>query len=256
MHGVDEGWQWVGKPTISSEAEDLIRSDWADRTAYGIAGQNPEWHNYVDDLAQEARLTMWQAASKFDTTLGGNIVPFCKQRGRWAILKIITHEGNFTGQERVANVTQKRGDEARDRLKQAEQEFFHHHGRPPSASEVAAILGITERTVYKHRRAIRELPGQSTRLRDRSLETLIDELGAEGLLKSSDRLYDIALAYHYGEIYQALNELPDLWREYIYLRFWEGLGPTEIVSMGVTVSWRRDVRPVLAEKLHHLATAT
>ena len=81
------------------------------------------------------------------------------------------------------------------------------------------------------------------------------------LLAAVDLLGEIEIAYHHGEIMQAINSLPDEHREYLYRRFWEGWNDSEIArSMGVSTSgmhnrWVRTIRPALIERLQHLAAA-
>lgn len=71
----------------------------------------------------------------------------------------------------------------------------------------------------------------------------------------------VALAYHEGEIQQAISSLPPAHRAYVEMRFWGGMTDTEIASLtGATNkalgnSWRRAIKPALSASLDHLASA-
>lgn len=86
-----------------------------------------------------------------------------------------------------------------------------------------------------------------------------EEALAETLLGAADALAGVELAYHHGEILQALRSLPKPQQEYVIMRFWHGLNNTEIAAkMEVTSKvlshrWERTIRPKLAESLGHLA---
>lgn len=64
-----------------------------------------------------------------------------------------------------------------------------------------------------------------------------------------DVIEAVEMAYHRGEIYRVLSELPESDREYIYRRFWRG----EVFPRGDRrhSRWNR-IRPQLKEKLAHL----
>lgn len=58
---------------------------WCERAAFRIAGPRAE----VDDLAQEAALAMWRAATKAEAEGREATDAYLKQAGRWAILKYL-----------------------------------------------------------------------------------------------------------------------------------------------------------------------
>lgn len=93
-----------------------------------------------------------------------------------------------------------------------------------------------------------------------SLDALIDG-GLGDLLAAAEVLESVTLAYHYGEIQQALDSLEPVQREYVYLRFWMGLSGAEIeAKTGVKPStqlfrFKRNVVPALRARLGHLAGA-
>lgn len=254
MHGVDEGWMWAQKPEIPQEAEDLIRSGWADRTAYGIAGQHPEWSLYVDDLAQEARYIMWDAAQKWRP--GGEIIPFLKQRGRWRIYNIVKGEKNFVGTiGRKTSGGNRKEDVALAEMRVAIQNFRQVEHREPTPTELGKILGIPRTTAITRKANLHKVPyGAETRVR--SLDDLM-EIGFEAVA-SQDYIGEVLTSYHDGEVMEALAALPQVWREYVYLRFWEGLSDERIAALlhvDVRKGWKTKVAPALAETLHRLADA-
>jgi RNA polymerase sigma factor (sigma-70 family) len=87
-----------------------------------------------------------------------------------------------------------------------------------------------------------------------------DPSGTELMLEAADLLDAALLAYHRGEIYAAINELPPRQKEYVVLRFWGGFNETEIQELtGYSVSVRNlwlgtktAARPLLRAKLEHL----
>jgi RNA polymerase sigma factor (sigma-70 family) len=89
-----------------------------------------------------------------------------------------------------------------------------------------------------------------------SLDSPIAEnLTLGDILGVSQSIEGVEIAYHHGQIVQALNEMPAQHREYVVLRFWGGWTDTEIAKhFGVSTSgmhnrWKRSIQPVLAEKL-------
>lgn len=102
---------------------------------------------------------------------------------------------------------------------------------------------------------------RSDRHRDTdSLEALVDA-GATSMLAAADVLEQVTLAYHYGQIHQAVATLPPEYRRYVYLRFWEGLTGAEIAARtGVKDTtwrfrWSAHIVPALREHLAHLESA-
>ncbi len=91
----------------------------------------------------------------------------------------------------------------------------------------------------------------------RRAQVSIDDPDNEVLLVAAEALEAVALAYHEGEIIEAINSLlPDV-REYVVLRYWGGYTPTEIAAMqgktrgGVSSMWTKAL-PGLRERLEHL----
>jgi len=98
------------------------------------------------------------------------------------------------------------------------------------------------------------------------LEVGNDDEGAEVttfadtlVLVANDVLEAVVLAYHYGEIWQAIAELPADHKEYVYMKFWLGLSEREIgaktgrTAANVNRTWLQVIRPRLQRSLAHLA---
>lgn len=136
--------------------------------------------------------------------------------------------------------------------------------RPESTREylsAAAAMRIREvanrQTWTGHTRA----HGQPTDpLRNRAKEslddpdyTLIEALQAPAWLAAAE------LAYHHGEILDAINALPPAHRDYVYLRFWGGYSNPEIAPLiqrdagNLARMWTHSIAPALAAQLAHLA---
>lgn len=103
---------------------------------------------------------------------------------------------------------------------------------------------------------------QGKRVEDRdrataSLDALVDA-GVTEMLAAADVLEHVSLAYHYGQIHQAVAGLEQRYRDYVFLRFWHGMTPAEIEAhAGVGGSlqrfwWKNKIAPVLRERLSHL----
>jgi DNA-directed RNA polymerase specialized sigma subunit len=240
----------IDEHTTEEQVDHLIRSPWADRMVRGVV----KWDApYLDDLAQEARLEMWRSAGRWDGR--GTLEGFLHQNARWRVTSLLRGDHRFTGEEGARAVTQRRGDEARDRLRTAMAEHRTEHGREPKAEEMAKVLGIHAATVRKQIRTL-TLTKVDVEVRVSSLDALMDVYGAEALVGIGDTMDAVVLAYHYGEIHKAVADLAPLWREYVYLRFWQGHGDSEATRiLGTGVHWSTSIRPVLAERLSHLVGA-
>ena len=87
----------------------------------------------------------------------------------------------------------------------------------------------------------------------------VDDPDVDVVISSGDWADRVAMAYHHGEIMQALNSLTFTQRVYVYERFWEGRTNPEIaarrgLSTGeVERQWRVNIRPSLLGQLEYLA---
>lgn len=99
---------------------------------------------------------------------------------------------------------------------------------------------------------IRRKPSQRDSLDDPDLDV---HLAAAGVIDA------VMLAYHDGEIAEAINALAPDHREYVVLRFWGGLSNQEIAARQgkaasyLSSAWVKVIRPRLLERLDHLAVA-
>jgi DNA-directed RNA polymerase specialized sigma24 family protein len=234
-------------PDLEQQVEEIIASRWTEGMVRGVIGRHDE------DLAQEARIAMWQAAARWDGR--GTLIGYLHTAARYRVKSLLAGDHKPVGQEPVRAATQRRGDESRARLRAYRATFKAEHGREPSAAEAAKELGIHEATVRKQLRTMHHTP-TDVQAKVSSLEALIEAYGTEAVFEAADIYEGIVLAYHYGEIHEAVADLDPVRREYVYLRFWCGVGSKEAErEVGQVVHFERTVRPVLAERLAHLATA-
>lgn len=214
---------------------------WLHKVASGMVG--PDRH---DDLVQEGRIALWKAlqrANLEDPGLPGYLTRAAKGR----MIDVATGQRRQTGHEAPEGkvVTNDRGREARAKIR----DFLAAH---PGASgrEIALGTGLSPSTVSVQRKRLDvdqeiEEPGSLDALKDAGYDAP----------QESDLLEGIVLAYHYGEIQQALEVLTENEQRYVRLRFWEGLSTPELkVAFGYDPSaiWRtakNKLRPVLEELL-------
>src|SRR4051794_33531989 len=90
---------------IEARCAEIIESRWTDRLVHAMVGS---YRPDLDDLAQEARLAMWQAAPRWDKR--GDLEGYLHQQARWRVLSLLRGDHLFTGQEAVRAVSQQRGD--------------------------------------------------------------------------------------------------------------------------------------------------
>lgn len=69
------------------------------------------------------------------------------------------------------------------------------------------------------------------------------------LIGVEEILQDITIAYHQGEIYEAISSLSPAYRDLVYRRFWLG---TPLTSKE-HYHWNSNIKNTLADKLAHLA---
>lgn len=93
---------------------------------------------------------------------------------------------------------------------------------------------------------------------------LVDWQAAEGpgvpetLLEARDELDSASLAYHQGDLADAINALDERDRHYVVEKFWGGSTDREIeVKFGERRGtsydrWKKRIRPALAERLAHM----
>jgi DNA-directed RNA polymerase specialized sigma subunit len=157
--------------------------------------------------------------------------------------------------------SQKRGDETRNRIKSFMREYTRKNGKAPTMAETGKALGMAPQSVSKQMKKIGtiEITENMSRMveayRSVSIE-LLTELGIEPL-EFAEKLDEIEVAYHYGEIHKAITELPEAWREYVWLRFWGGLTDAQAVRAvedAYRGQWLKHIKPELAQQLKHLSS--
>jgi RNA polymerase sigma factor (sigma-70 family) len=80
------------------------------------------------------------------------------------------------------------------------------------------------------------------------------------VVDQADWVEHIQLAYHHGEISQAINALTFTQRVHVVARFWYGMSNAEIAAQQgcskqtVERQWRETIRPHLVRELGHLLT--
>lgn len=127
-----------------------------------------------------------------------------------------------------------------------------------SASMSMRISEVVHRETWTGMETHRGRPIDPLRRRDRD-STDDESLTFERAVSSGDWVDRVIMAYHHGEIMQAINALTFTQRAYVYARFWEGRTNAEIaaergLSKGeVERQWRVNIRPRLVEELGHLA---
>jgi DNA-directed RNA polymerase specialized sigma24 family protein len=96
-------------------------------------------------------------------------------------------------------------------------------------------------------------------LRRRDRDSISDEtLRLDEVVSSSQLLDEVALAYHHGEIAEAISALTFTQRVHVFSRFWMGMSNAEIAAaqgcskQTVERQWRTEIRPHLVSQLGHL----
>jgi DNA-directed RNA polymerase specialized sigma24 family protein len=85
------------------------------------------------------------------------------------------------------------------------------------------------------------------------------ELFVDVVISSGDWVDEVSMAYHHGEIAQALSALTFTQREVVFYKFWGGWSNAEIAAhqhrspRNVEESWRTQIRPRLVRELGSLS---
>lgn len=205
--------------TTTSPAADTDAGTFTDAALYAFLGRFRPWLHYVANRFAE----------------GTDLQPEDLAQEGWIALWRAVRDYGKTD-ERYLHVT------ARNRMR------LIAGGRPPLGSGA--------------RRGPRTEPTIVDSL-DRAYDKAADGWMDDPLLVATavDMLDGVEAAYHDGEIAQALAALPFGHRQYVVARFWLGMTDVEIAAMqerdkrDVGRTWKRTIRPKLAERLGHLAAA-
>lgn len=242
---ISDGFGDHDQQALGEQAEEIIRSPWVDRLAAALL----KWDLAErEDLAQEGRIAMWQAASTWDGR--GTLEGFLHQKARWRMLSLLNGSHRPVGQEGKKPTTQARGDETRRVIQETIEDLRVLMGKEPSAEEIALKAGLHPQSVRRILRTPRTAPVD---VKVTSLEELIEAYGTEVIFRLIDHYEAAMLAYHYGQIHDAVSGLRDGLRTYVFLRFWCGVAErTAVREAGVRGSALKDVQEVLREQLAHL----
>jgi RNA polymerase sigma factor (sigma-70 family) len=137
-----------------------------------------------DDLVQEGRIAMWNAAQK-NNYEGGPLNARWLTRLASRQMKDCVRRNLWTGQPREHGATRSTSPEAR---------FIPGTGEDPTRETI------------------------------QFLTLMDDDWALEQMLGAAELLEGIELAYHRGEILQAIAALPLRQQRYVVLRFWGGMG--------------------------------
>ncbi len=86
-----------------------------------------------------------------------------------------------------------------------------------------------------------------------------ETLQLDQVVGSSDWIDGVIMAYHHGQIHQALAALTFTQRQHVFARIWLGMSDPEIAALQgcsrqtVERRWRTEIKPQLVEELEHLA---
>jgi len=124
-----------------------------------------------------------------------------------------------------------------------------------SASMSNRIQKVINRQTWTGYESRHGRPTDPIRRKDRDS---FDDPDFHTVASAAETLDKVIFAYHHGEILQALNSLTERQREYVYLRFWQGLTNPEIAARfemsrsAVEREWNTKTKPALLEQLEHL----
>jgi DNA-directed RNA polymerase specialized sigma24 family protein len=222
---------------------------WLHKRAWLIGGPNTH-----DDLVQEGRIAMWQALSSFNPELGA-LPAYLTTRANSHMLQCITR-GHWTGKEKKKVGATNAGIQKRRLIDQFRGRFKLETGLYPTQQQIAESLGMTLSSVSRY---LSNPAVEATGVNEYSLDALLDsDLGFETLLAAADLIDSIQLAYHRGEIVQALDSLTPQQKRYVVLRFWCGYITGELKTVfgydpsGLWTSQVNGARMKLRAELSHL----
>lgn len=212
----------------------------------------PNPHASADDLAQEGYIAMWRAvdgAVQADSPVAW-LITAAKHR-----MAEIASGRTQLGTEGTRSSFKPRGEETRRRIREYRASHRTEHGRYPSNAAVGRALGMDPSTVHEQMNRMHVSETSTAPRYLWSTDALI-EAGTHDLhMRLSGFIDDFSLAYHHGEIAEAVNALPEEWAQFVRDCFWGGLTEAESNRLrDSAVRWRR-VKPVLAQRLAHLADA-
>lgn len=215
-------------------------------------------HNTHDDLVQEGRIAMWQAVEEFDREKG-SLPAWLTFKANGHMLDCI-QRGTWTGKDKRAVGATSHGIQRRREIDRFRTRYKLEMGVYPTVQAIAESLGMTLSSVSRY---LNNPAVEATGATDYSLDELLDsDHGFESLLQAADLVDSIILAYHRGQIVQALDSLPDAQKRYVVLRFWCGFVTSELKQVfgydpgALWTNSTSGARTKLRNQLYHLAWTT
>jgi DNA-directed RNA polymerase specialized sigma24 family protein len=232
---------------------ETVFPEWRD-TLRGMAwSMTPNPYASVDDLIQEGYIAMWRAADAD----AENLAAYLTTAARHRMLSVKDGRPQLGSSGPAPSSVKPRGEQTRQRIRDFQRTYRSEHGDDPSQAQIARELGLDPSTVSEQVRRMRTftvvaVPSDAPL----SLDGLLDAGSHEPVdPRVADLLDSVTLAYHHGEIREAIAALPESYRDYVVDLFWHGLTERESNRKRATgVRWER-VRLRLVESLAHLSGA-
>jgi RNA polymerase sigma factor (sigma-70 family) len=189
----------------------------------------------VEDLVQEAAIQAWKYY------MDGKSEAYIFYWVPIQMTQFITVDKPFTGNEsqevnptRLGSTT-KRGDEVRDKIKEAQKSYYNEHHELPSQAEISRMTGLAPRRVSKYmNRAnfhvstedlkvfMESLQHAMTRVNDNDKPRNVPWILEDGFEETSvDRLL----------IRDVVDELNDLQKKIVFLHYWQDVATGEIAKI-------------------------
>jgi RNA polymerase sigma factor (sigma-70 family) len=238
-------------PLVGSDVSALIADyeDWLHRRAWLLSGANTH-----DDLVQEGRIAMWQAIGTFDESKG-SLPSWLTLRANGHMLDCV-QRGTWTGKDKRNPGATSNGIARRREIDRFQTRYKMETGVYPTTQVVAQSLGMTLSSVSRY---LNNPAVEATGASEYSLNELLDsDQGFESLLTAADLVDQIILAYHRGQIVQALDTLSPAQKRYVVLRFWCGYVGNELTTVfgyepgSLWTSKKNGAREKLRKELAHL----
>lgn len=245
-------------PTVPSGDVNALIADyegWLHSRAHAMTDQDAH-----DDLVQEGRIAVWQAAQSFQEGRGAlpHWLTFKAENRMKTVLDRDTWTGRPERADGIRSTVTEKGQETRQRILDFIRSYQAEFQAPPSQAAIARGLKLSQATVSNHMKNLTALKRDT--VSTQSLDALLDaEHGAEFLLTAADLVDSVMIAYHRGEIARALDSLTPAQKKYVLLRFWSGMQTGDLTRefgydpSGLWNNSRSGARVKLREALAHLA---
>lgn len=232
-----------GVPLALTPSEpDVTELDTPSRTFEEIISEvrRRTWGRYrtapnVEELTQEAAIAAWKLY------MDGKSEAYIYYWVPIQVTKFIKEERPYTGNEsQEANPTRrgsttKAGDEAREKIKEAQKSYYSQHGKLPTQVEISRMTGLAPRRVSKYMN--RENFHISTDLRKFFLDSLEHAMTQ---VNNGDKPRNVPWILEDGFdetlidrllIQDVVNELTDLQKQVVFLYYWRDVATGEIAKL-------------------------